>query len=294
MASANIRLARLKRNQRVVSFFLADFSVFCNSFVCCSQLESRSIFPALRTISELTNKTNTIIMCFSGEMSAGFAFICFALGGIVWAAGRPKRLAIAMAYFGLMELLQTVQYKFVAVPEDNFEMCKSPTNQYLTFVGLVHILFQPYFANMALCATGRQMSLKLRYMNDMVLRLCLLFAGWCLCRYLLAVYWPSNPAMAPRSTEACPNYEWVRDGYDAGIGWDTPNLPGHSCTFISNTTTGHIAWAAPLYQATYFVPGASMHFFRKYPLSLFHRFIQHQSSTHIISHSFRRTVLLFY
>jgi Family of unknown function (DUF5765) len=200
-------------------------------------------------------------MCFSGEMSAVFAFICFGLGGIVWAAGRPKRLAISMAYFGLMELLQTVQYKFVAVPDDNYEMCKSPTNQYLTFIGLLHILFQPYFANMALCATGRIMSLRMRHYGDLLSRLCLFFAIWCLIRYWLAAFYPKNPHMAPRPSAECPNYEWVRDGYDAGIGWDTPNLPGHSCTFISNTTSGHIAWAAPLYQATYFVPGASMHFF---------------------------------
>ena len=194
-------------------------------------------------------------------MSAGFACICFGLGGIVYAAGRPPRLAVAMAYFGLMELLQTVQYRYVAVPEDGYEMCKNPTNQWLTFIGLLHIIFQPYFTNLALGATARTYSIKARYMNDMTLRLTLIFAFWCYWRYFMAVYYPDNPDMAARPSKECPNYEWVRDGYDAAIDFDTPNLPGHSCTFISNTTTGHIAWAAPLYQATYFSPGASLHFF---------------------------------
>ena len=200
-------------------------------------------------------------MCFSGEMSAVFGLICFGLGAIVWAGGRPKRLAVSMAYFGLMELLQTVQYMFVAKPEDGYEMCKSPTNQFLTFLGTVHIAFQPFFANMAICSVDRLWDIKIRYQNDIILRLSLLFAVWGLSRYWLAVYWPDNPNLAARPSKDCPNYEWLREGYDAGIGWETPNLPGHSCTFISNTTTRHIAWAVPGYQATYFMPGVSLHFF---------------------------------
>jgi hypothetical protein len=212
-------------------------------------------------IEKLSTFSDSFSMCFSAEMSAFYALVCFGLGGIVYAAGRSKRLAISMGYFGLMELLQTVQYWFVAKPEDNYAMCQSPTNQFLTFLGLLHILFQPYFCNMAFCAPLRPGNLHIRYMNDMVLRLCLLFAGWMFGRYWWAVYWPDNPDMAARPSEACPNYEWIRDGYDSGIGWTTPNLPGHSCTFLANTETRHIAWAVPLYQATYFVPGVSIHAF---------------------------------
>lgn len=200
-------------------------------------------------------------LCFSAEMSAFYALVCFGLGGIVYAAGRSKRLAISMAYFGLMELLQTVQYMFVATPQDDYAMCQSPTNQFLTVLGLVHICFQPYFCNMAFGAPLRPNNLHFRYMNDMVLRLCLLYAGWMFGRYWWAMYWPDNPNLAARPSEACPNYEWIRDGYDSGIGWTTPNLPGHSCTFLANTETRHIAWAFPLYQATYFVPGVSVHAF---------------------------------
>jgi hypothetical protein len=85
---------------------------------------------------------------------------------------------------------------------------------------------------------------------------------------LLAAYWPDNVNLAERPSENCPNYEWIREGYDAGIDWDTPNLPGHSCTFVSNSTTGHLAWALPLYQATYLVPGVSIHSFLMFAPSM--------------------------
>jgi len=80
-------------------------------------------------------------------------------------------------------------------------------------------------------------------------------------RYFLT-WLPDNPYMAPRPTKDCPNYEWLRDGYDGSLGdFETPNLPGHSCTFRSPSSSGHLAWASPMYQATYFLPGVGVHFF---------------------------------
>jgi hypothetical protein len=200
-------------------------------------------------------------MCFSGEMSA-----CFALMSVVAAAWLYQRHgnaheSMAVLYFGSMELLQTVQYLYIAEPEDGFSMCKNPTNQTLAALGYLHICFQPFFMNMSVWALRRRKSLQHRIKNDIVQNLCLWGGLWMFSRYLLAVFWPDNPDMAARPSEACPNYEWIRDGYDAGIGWDTPNLPGHSCTFRSHTNTGHLGWAGPMYQATYFVPGVSIHFF---------------------------------
>ena len=175
--------------------------------------------------------------------------------------GHPVRKTAAVLYFGAMELLQAVQYIFVAVPDDNYAMCKSPTNQFLTVLGFVHIWFQPFFYHLAAPSSWRKVNLKTRHENDIVLRLCLAGGLWGIARYLLVAFWPDNPAAAARPSESCPNYEWIRDGYDAGIGWITPNLPGHSCTFISNTSTGHLAWATPMYQVTYYVPSTSLHLF---------------------------------
>jgi len=107
----------------------------------------------------------------------------------------------------------------------------------------------------------RRHSIKHRIQGDLIHNFCLLGVVALASRYLLAVYWPDNPNMAPRPTKDCPNYEWVRDGYDGLLGFETPNLPGHSCTFRSGSSTGHLAWAVPLYQATYFVPGTFLHAF---------------------------------
>jgi hypothetical protein len=200
-------------------------------------------------------------MCFSGEMSA-----CFALISVVAAAWMYRRYgslkySLAIVYFGAMELLQTVQYLYIAEPEDGFSMCKNPTNQFLTILGGVHICFQPYICNMAQFSLKRRKSLQYRIKNDIVQNLCIWGALWMCSRYFIAVLWPDNPDLAARPSEACPNYEWVREGYDAGIGWETPNLAGHSCTFRSHSDTGHLGWAFPMYQPTYFVPGVSIHSF---------------------------------
>jgi hypothetical protein len=200
-------------------------------------------------------------MCFSGEMSACFALISVVAAAWLYRRHGSLKFSLAILYFGSMELLQTVQYLYIAEPEDGFAMCKNPTNQFLAMLGMLHICFQPFFCNMALFSIACRKSLRFRIQSDMVQNLCLLGGVWCFSRYLLAVYWPDNPDMAARPSEACPNYEWIRDGYDAGVGWETPNLPGHSCTFRSHSKTGHLGWAVPMYQSTYFVPGVSVHSF---------------------------------
>ncbi len=46
-----------------------------------------------------------------------------------------------LGYFAFMELLQATTYIFI-------DQCSSPWNQGLTYLGYVHIAFQPFFANM--------------------------------------------------------------------------------------------------------------------------------------------------
>jgi hypothetical protein len=207
-------------------------------------------------------------MCFSGEMSAFFSLIAVTVAAETYLRHGSLQFSIALLYFGAMELLQTAQYLYIAEPEDGFSMCKNPTNQFLTMLGMLHISFQPVFFNMAVFSIKRRKSLEFRIKHDIVQNLCLWFGLWMFSRYLLAAYWPDNPNMAARPSEACPNYEWIRDGYDAGIGWETPNLPGHSCTFRSNSKTGHLGWAVPMYQSTYFMPSVSVHFFLMFAPSM--------------------------
>lgn len=168
-----------------------------------------------------------------------------------------------------METLQFVQYFWVArEEEDNYAMCGNSTNQFLTMLGTLHICFQPYFSNMAQFGL-RQTSIKNRHEKDLVSKLCLFGGVWLFSRYLFAIAFPDNPNMAPRSTKDCPNYEWIVEGYDPYLQEDTPNLPGHSCVFIPNSSTKHLAWAVPMYQATYFSPGVALHTFLMFVPAMF-------------------------
>lgn len=154
----------------------------------------------------------------------------------------------------------TFFFTFSCMFSSNFR-CSNPTNQVLTFLGGLHICFQPLFCNMALMGNFRRYNLRDRIESQVIQKLCLVGAIWMLSRYFCAILWPDNPDMAPVATESCPNYEWLASGYDPYMQFTTPNLPGHSCTYLSPSKEGHLAWALPMYQATYMVPGTSVHFF---------------------------------
>ena len=84
-------------------------------------------------------------MCFSQEMSAALAALCFAVAAFEHQRIRSIRYTMGLAYFGLMELLQAVQYSWIAEPEDGYAMCRNPVNQFLTVLGGIHVAFQPFF-----------------------------------------------------------------------------------------------------------------------------------------------------
>jgi Family of unknown function (DUF5765) len=79
-------------------------------------------------------------MCWSGEASTVLATIGF--GATAYAAFRkePTPLWAALGYFSLMEALQAFTYTVI-------DDCSSPSNQIATFLGYVHIAFQPFFGN---------------------------------------------------------------------------------------------------------------------------------------------------
>src|SRR3546814_10039960 len=52
----------------------------------------------------------------------------------------PAVLTTALGYFSLMELLQAVSYSVV-------DQCGTPLNETMTFLGYLHITFQPFFIN---------------------------------------------------------------------------------------------------------------------------------------------------
>lgn len=80
-------------------------------------------------------------MCWSGEASAAIA-----IGGLTSAyylkkRGEPAEVYLPVAYFVLMEGLQAFTYIWV-------DDCGTTPNKLLTYLGMFHIAFQPFFVNM--------------------------------------------------------------------------------------------------------------------------------------------------
>ena len=80
-------------------------------------------------------------MCWSGEASAVLATV--GVGSTVYAAckGEDRRLWMPLGYFSLMEVLQAYTYTVI-------DDCASPANQIATLLGYLHIVFQPFLANL--------------------------------------------------------------------------------------------------------------------------------------------------
>jgi hypothetical protein len=80
-------------------------------------------------------------MCWSGEASTVLAAV--GLGSTVYVAsrGEDKRLWMTLGYFSLMEVLQAYTYTVI-------DDCSNPANQVATLLGYLHIVFQPFFANL--------------------------------------------------------------------------------------------------------------------------------------------------
>jgi uncharacterized protein DUF5765 len=79
-------------------------------------------------------------MCWSGEASAVIAATGFACTTYLYRKGESGVLCGALAYFSLMELLQAYTYTVI-------DQCMNPQNQIATFLGYMHISFQPFFFN---------------------------------------------------------------------------------------------------------------------------------------------------
>ncbi len=79
-------------------------------------------------------------MCWSGEASSALAATGFISTAYFYYKGESKVLCGALAYFSLMELLQAYTYTVI-------DECFNPRNQIATFLGYMHIAFQPFFVN---------------------------------------------------------------------------------------------------------------------------------------------------
>ena len=109
-------------------------------------------------------------MCFTGEMSAGFAALGLFLAWWVNKKTNNKDLVKGILFFFAMEFLQVIQYVFIASGLED-KICKDPIelnvaffsgdvsgvfnfirshpqlvlNKILTLAGYLHICLQPYY-----------------------------------------------------------------------------------------------------------------------------------------------------
>ncbi|MBU1974963.1 MAG: hypothetical protein KKG59_01015 [Nanoarchaeota archaeon] len=80
-------------------------------------------------------------MCWSFAASIVFTTIGLLISiYLIWKKDDPH-LWVSLIYFSLMELLQVFTYVYL-------NQCDLPINQMLTYIGYLHIAFQPFFMNM--------------------------------------------------------------------------------------------------------------------------------------------------
>ncbi len=173
-------------------------------------------------------------MCFSKEMSGAFAGIGLFTSWWIYSKTKNAELAGAVFFFFTMELLQSIQYFFIA-PNLDSPICDEIINQILTILGYLHICLQPYFCISMSSALARSPRHRDRCM--IIKRLCLLGAAMLFSRFLLAYVWPGT-LDGKKSTE------WLRGE--------------KLCTFKG---AHHLAWSIPFADSTYVIPGISLHSF---------------------------------
>mmetsp|Transcript_23997 Transcript_23997/g.58528 ORF Transcript_23997/g.58528 Transcript_23997/m.58528 type:complete len:285 (+) Transcript_23997:52-906(+) len=184
-------------------------------------------------------------MCFSGEMAGAFALLGWGLAYYVHAVSTNRRLAVGVAWFALMETLQFFQYMVI-------DDCGNWWNQFLTWIGFVHICYQPYFTHIINSALTKNPRFLTQY--DIILRLCLLGGSMLLARNAVAHLLPSWQTPVQSAVN-----EWAADAPNATVPTTAEWLRGDRlCTYRGKY---HLAWSVPMVEVTYWIPSAAIHSF---------------------------------
>jgi len=167
------------------------------------------------------------------EMSAAFAALGLFASWWIWSKTSNTQLASGVFFFFTMELLQAIQYLFIA-PNIDSPICNTITNQILTIAGFLHICLQPYFCHVINASLTKHEKYIDRY--RVIKRLCLIGGFMLFGRFLVAYQWPQ--------TMNGPSTEWLRGE--------------KLCTYRGKY---HLAWSVPMADPTYVIPGAAIHSF---------------------------------
>lgn len=178
-------------------------------------------------------------MCFNQPMSFAFAALGLFVGLWIRIKTNNTELSNGVLFFFTMELLQGIQYFFIADDIDS-PLCRSIVNKVLTIIGFIHICLQPYFCHVINASLTRSKTYLTQY--KVIKRLCLIGGASLFSRFILAPYFQeANPPTGYESTE------WLRGE--------------QLCTFHGNY---HLAWSVPMASPTYIIPGAAIHSFLMY------------------------------
>lgn len=186
-------------------------------------------------------------MCFTKEMSGGFAGIGLLCAIWVYTKTSNLQLACGVFYFFLMEFLQYFQYLTIGD-------CENWWNQVLTLVGFAHICYQPYMTHIINCALTRNPK-KLQQW-EVVLKLSLLGGTMLFMRYFVSDLpgWRTQKFASIADTDNATGQSTNPD-----LLTSTEWLRGESLCTINGKH--HLAWSVPMSDVSYYTPSAQIHSF---------------------------------
>jgi len=179
-------------------------------------------------------------------MSALFSAIGLASAAYVYKATGNVDMTSALVFFVLMEALQVVQHFFIA---ENISdpICKTQMNQFLTILGYLHIMCQPYFTNLYF-SSFRKVLGKAGPGEDLVWvivkRLCMAQFCFGMARLFMSPGFNMEDLSKDQITALTLTKEWLSG----------PQM----CTYKG---VYHLAWSIPLSEPTYFIANMGLHSF---------------------------------
>jgi hypothetical protein len=96
-------------------------------------------------------------MCFTKNISFTIGLIGI-LAGVYFYTNKHYYAAIGIGYFSLMEIIQYFQYQVI-------DQCDNKYNKILTYIGYLHICFQPLFFNIWLFEFIKKPNFTIIYMS---------------------------------------------------------------------------------------------------------------------------------
>jgi hypothetical protein len=189
-------------------------------------------------------------MCFDQKSSFGFAGVGLFAAWWIYSRTDNYELASGVFFFFTMEFLQGLQYFVIADSEADLykpSRCDDVINQVLTVAGFLHICMQPYYCHVINASLTNDPKYIPQY--KCIKRLCVIGGAMLFGRFIMGYYGiqTTMDASFEFGADTGKSTEWLRSD--------------KLCTFNGKY---HLAWAVPMADPSYYVPGAAIHSFLMY------------------------------